>query len=159
MHSPLEITSRIYNHLIKSHDYGNMQLLLATLLCNPLQSSAKVFEVLCGAAGYNVFKADLEENETLKNRRLLASCIFGAICKVIFDNESLPLNQCSLFTLYSSEKKSISPSKRNLFEPLIKKCGLSTLLSCLLYTSDAADDTPCVDLGGRRIIKKNKLHS
>ncbi|GAB5824278.1 hypothetical protein JMUB7540_28370 [Staphylococcus aureus] len=26
--------------------------------------------------------------------------------------------------------------------------------ACLLYTSDAADDTPCVDLGGRRIIKK-----
>eukprot|EP00831_Metopus_contortus_P034909 TRINITY_DN277_c0_g1_i1.p1 TRINITY_DN277_c0_g1~~TRINITY_DN277_c0_g1_i1.p1 ORF type:complete len:295 (-),score=27.00 TRINITY_DN277_c0_g1_i1:37-921(-) len=29
-------------------------------------------------------------------------------------------------------------------------------LFCLLYTSDAADDTPCVDLGGRRIIKKKK---
>ena len=28
------------------------------------------------------------------------------------------------------------------------------LTRCLLYTSDAADDTPCVDLGGRRIIKK-----
>ena len=27
---------------------------------------------------------------------------------------------------------------------------------CLLYTSDAADDLLCVDLGGRRIIKKNK---
>ena len=26
--------------------------------------------------------------------------------------------------------------------------------TCLLYTSDAADDLPCVDLGGRRIIKK-----
>ena len=26
--------------------------------------------------------------------------------------------------------------------------------ACLLYTSDAADDLPCVDLGGRRIIKK-----
>ncbi len=24
----------------------------------------------------------------------------------------------------------------------------------LVYTSDAADDLPCVDLGGRRIIKK-----
>ena len=24
---------------------------------------------------------------------------------------------------------------------------------CLLYTSDAQDDTPSVDLGGRRIIK------
>src|SRR5450756_1167045 len=29
--------------------------------------------------------------------------------------------------------------------------GLSV---CLLYTSDAADDLLCVDLGGRRIIKK-----
>src|SRR5450756_169339 len=29
--------------------------------------------------------------------------------------------------------------------------------SCLLYTSDAADDLLCVDLGGRRIIKKKKL--
>ena len=27
------------------------------------------------------------------------------------------------------------------------------LSDCLLYTSDAADDLLCVDLGGRRIIK------
>ena len=27
---------------------------------------------------------------------------------------------------------------------------------CLLYTSDAAEDHPCVDLGGRRHIKKKK---
>src|SRR5450756_163534 len=27
-------------------------------------------------------------------------------------------------------------------------------IGCLLYTSDAADDLLCVDLGGRRIIKK-----
>src|SRR5680860_1647498 len=33
----------------------------------------------------------------------------------------------------------------------------STLsISCLLYTSDAADDLLCVDLGGRRIITKKK---
>ena len=30
------------------------------------------------------------------------------------------------------------------------------LNTCLLYTSDAADDLLCVDLGGRRIIKKKK---
>src|SRR5450756_3111754 len=30
------------------------------------------------------------------------------------------------------------------------------LHACLLYTSDAADDLLCVDLGGRRIIKKKK---
>ena len=28
------------------------------------------------------------------------------------------------------------------------------LTICLLYTSDAADDLLCVDLGGRRLIKK-----
>src|SRR5450756_2102724 len=28
------------------------------------------------------------------------------------------------------------------------------IVICLLYTSDAADDLLCVDLGGRRIIKK-----
>ena len=31
--------------------------------------------------------------------------------------------------------------------------------SCLLYTSDAADDMQCVDLGGRRIIKKKIFSS
>ena len=29
------------------------------------------------------------------------------------------------------------------------------MYTCLLYTSDAADDMQCVDLGGRRIIKKD----
>ena len=29
-------------------------------------------------------------------------------------------------------------------------------ISCLLYTSDAADERSSVDLGGRRIIKKKK---
>ena len=29
-------------------------------------------------------------------------------------------------------------------------------INCLLYTSDAADDLLCVDLGGRRILKKKK---
>ena len=30
----------------------------------------------------------------------------------------------------------------------------ASFLSCLLYTSDAADERSSVDLGGRRIIKK-----
>ena len=34
--------------------------------------------------------------------------------------------------------------------------NLALLQDCLLYTSDAADDLLCVDLGGRRIIKKKK---
>ena len=32
----------------------------------------------------------------------------------------------------------------------------SVVMICLLYTSDAADDLLCVDIGGRRIIQKKK---
>ena len=32
-----------------------------------------------------------------------------------------------------------------------------TAHTCLLYTSDAADERSSVDLGGRRIIKKKKI--
>ena len=35
--------------------------------------------------------------------------------------------------------------------------AIERLRSCLLYTSDAADERSSVDLGGRRIIKKKKV--
>ena len=38
-----------------------------------------------------------------------------------------------------------------------RKAGLDE--TCLLYTSDAADERYSVDLGGRRIIKKNTKES
>ena len=34
--------------------------------------------------------------------------------------------------------------------------GVTTLVTCPLYTSDAADALTCVDLGGRRLIKKKQ---
>ena len=45
------------------------------------------------------------------------------------------------------------------FLEIFKKVNITIPFSkalklCLLYTSDAADDMQCVDLGGRRIIKK-----
>ena len=36
------------------------------------------------------------------------------------------------------------------------RCFVISVSSCLLYTSDAADEEDSVDLGGRRIIKKKK---
>ena len=47
---------------------------------------------------------------------------------------------------------------RDQFEVLLQNIAGETLLYnyCLLYTSDAADDLLCVDLGGRRIIKKKQ---
>ena len=47
-----------------------------------------------------------------------------------------------------------APGAWSLLLPLPMSLPLS--LCCLLYTSDAADDLLCVDLGGRRIIKKKK---
>ena len=38
-------------------------------------------------------------------------------------------------------------------DPVYLQVGLK---GCLLYTSDAADELLCVDLGGRRIIQKKK---
>ena len=36
---------------------------------------------------------------------------------------------------------------------------LAVASACLLYTSDAADERPSVDLGGRRILKKKKNYT
>src|SRR5450756_3157379 len=66
---------------------------------------------------------------------------------------------------YSSPAADASASAGSS-SPLVYRIGLqsdvdnmnpfSTYNTCLLYTSDAADDLLCVDLGGRRIIKKKK---
>ena len=40
------------------------------------------------------------------------------------------------------------------WEPKVSFEQLVKMMVCLLYTSDAADDLLCVDLGGRRISKK-----
>eukprot|EP00831_Metopus_contortus_P014026 TRINITY_DN15762_c0_g1_i2.p3 TRINITY_DN15762_c0_g1~~TRINITY_DN15762_c0_g1_i2.p3 ORF type:complete len:100 (+),score=15.19 TRINITY_DN15762_c0_g1_i2:159-458(+) len=60
---------------------------------------------------------------------------------------------CLIGLCYKKNKKRVlaeNSEKRYLKQDK----GFTTI--CLLYTSDAADDTPCVDLGGRRIIKKKK---
>ena len=58
----------------------------------------------------------------------------------IRDSNNSPLSSDTLFKAPSS---------------LLWKTLRRRLRICLLYTSDAADDLLCVDLGGRRIIKKN----
>src|SRR5450756_2504041 len=47
-------------------------------------------------------------------------------------------------------------SRRSTARTAPRLWPITRISSCLLYTSDAADDLHCVDLGGRRIIKKKK---
>mgnify|MGYP003688780467 CR=1 FL=1 len=42
----------------------------------------------------------------------------------------------------------------NVVTGILLALTLAASMACLLYTSDAADDSLRVDLGGRRIIKK-----
>src|SRR5678815_1958377 len=50
--------------------------------------------------------------------------------------------------------KPFSPGDLRAIEKAVNDSKLG--LTCLLYTSDAADERSSVDLGGRRIIKKKK---
>ena len=67
--------------------------------------------------------------------------------KVFFCNSGAEANE-GMFKLVRKYGSSKNPDKNVIVT-------LKQSFHCLLYTSDAADDLPCVDLGGRRIIKKN----
>src|SRR5680860_1287810 len=58
--------------------------------------------------------------------------------------------------MFSEEGPEIGTWLASCHESLEKYFSLEDPTSCLLYTFDAADDLLCVDLGGRRIIKKKK---
>src|SRR5678815_5257280 len=75
----------------------------------------------------------------------------------------------TILTVHSHERKATAP-RRSLI-PQVELSLLSNVrcwtsrrrtgcrrctITCLLYTSDAADERSSVDLGGRRIIKKKK---
>ena len=53
-------------------------------------------------------------------------------------------------------KQYLLPYKSKMCSHCADSYRYSHHLPCLLYTSDAADDLLCVDLGGRRIVKKKK---
>ena len=58
---------------------------------------------------------------------------------------------------YRNRRADQSQSRVSCTEQLLLLPGSPLhALSCLLYTSDAADERSSVDLGGRRIIKKKK---
>ena len=67
---------------------------------------------------------------------------------------ALPLNLSMTHELFQARHARFTMSNLLNFFALD---GNNPCSICLLYTSDAADDLLCVDLGGRRILKKKKL--
>ena len=63
-------------------------------------------------------------------------------------------NPAAVATRASAMPGLITESSTELSSAMLMNVFI-TPITCLLYTSDAADDTPCVDLGGRRIINSN----
>ena len=97
-------------------------------------------------------------NEWARIHRLAAWTAFWLIGKASTDDTidawhdlySLPRNEMVHF-LGELRQAASDYSDHTADDPLVR-----IVLACLLYTSDAADDLLCVDLGGRRIIKKKK---
>ena len=58
-----------------------------------------------------------------------------------------------LHTVVGAGKAEGAMDAGNMLKPALAR-GELHCIGCLLYTSDAADELLCVDLGGRRIIKK-----
>ena len=62
-------------------------------------------------------------------------------------------------TINGSQRESVGKSSTKALRNAGKVPCVVYGGDCLLYTSDAADDVHRVDLGGRRIIKKNFFSS
>eukprot|EP00831_Metopus_contortus_P075688 TRINITY_DN69497_c0_g1_i1.p2 TRINITY_DN69497_c0_g1~~TRINITY_DN69497_c0_g1_i1.p2 ORF type:complete len:163 (+),score=38.78 TRINITY_DN69497_c0_g1_i1:140-628(+) len=78
----------------------------------------------------------------------------GVFSKFINWTESNPGSKQWFIELLSRDENQIRTFMKNMFVNVSLEWMQTN--DCLLYTSDAADDTPCVDLGGRRIINKKK---
>ena len=88
---------------------------------------------------------------------MICSAIIGIFYFLIYKNERRASNRYYLSTLSIWGILAISTPFILFATRLVLALSKSELVTdnfCLLYTSDAADDTPCVYLGGRRINKK-----
>src|SRR5450756_1904785 len=80
--------------------------------------------------------------------------MFTLLVKDLYSSyKDLPLALYQIQTKYRDEARPRAGLIRG------REFVMKDAYSCLLYTSDAADDLLCVDLGGRRIIKKKKIEN
>src|SRR5450756_3164415 len=91
----------------------------------------------------------------------IASCVYSVQCRLRRRSDGHPssLESCRPdggTLAYALFVQHLLAGERKPYGRPRPGHGAGRLLPCLLYTSDAADDLLCVDLGGRRILKKKK---
>src|SRR5450756_2551145 len=99
-----------------------------------------------------------------RDLKVLDAKVSGAPSSTSGENTFIPIALCGHTIAHLPQSMQMSGSQIGiswasaLFSyrvvPVGKVPSTGRALTCLLYTSDAADDLLCVDLGGRRIIKK-----
>eukprot|EP00831_Metopus_contortus_P071397 TRINITY_DN65227_c0_g2_i1.p2 TRINITY_DN65227_c0_g2~~TRINITY_DN65227_c0_g2_i1.p2 ORF type:complete len:171 (-),score=64.15 TRINITY_DN65227_c0_g2_i1:93-605(-) len=100
--------------------------------------------------------SDSEEGEDIKKYAILKEECYDS-CSEEEEAKPKPKKEKKLKKKeIPTSSKGLSSAKKMEEEIALRVSSLAKSKCCLLYTSDAADDTPCVDLGGRRIIKKKK---
>eukprot|EP00658_Telonema_sp_P-2_P012366 TRINITY_DN14711_c0_g1_i2.p1 TRINITY_DN14711_c0_g1~~TRINITY_DN14711_c0_g1_i2.p1 ORF type:complete len:123 (-),score=14.45 TRINITY_DN14711_c0_g1_i2:32-400(-) len=99
--------------------------------------------------------------DTASRKRFQVECCLAlvALCLDVLMNEGLESNVG--YKAATLELKSSLGTYTRALQPLCDGTPLVAMAirrnhSCLLYTSDAADEEDSVDLGGRRVIKKKK---
>ena len=82
-----------------------------------------------------------------------------AILREEFEKAGLDKKVWQYFTVVPDFKSVGMKNHARCFEYMVIIRAINTIdaMTCLLYTSDAADDLLCVDLCGRRIIQKKNL--
>ena len=120
---------------------------------------------LCAGFLYVLIPVNINQSATTHIDSAFASGVIGLIAIWFASLQTVKLNWRLVLPLGASLGLVLGMKITSI--PL---CGIAFLLwivnwllhqkgqgkPCLLYTSDAADDLLCVDLGGRRIIKKKK---
>src|SRR5450756_1670261 len=131
------------------------RLLVTTAISNPTpQKSALIRCFVREPCSTNLYRSSACGRWSNASGPCCSNCLRLPVFMGSFENEGILKwweRTCtrSACTRWRMPRKELSPVHRWRSRPLAR--------GCLLYTSDAADDPLCVDLGGRRIIKKKSL--
>ena len=158
-----DVFGRIYEYFLtqfadqKAHDGGEFftPISLVSLIANVLEpAGGTVLDPACGSGGMFVQSARFVERhdenpvDKLTFYGLEKNATTIRLAKMNLAVHGLEGDIKKAITYYDDPHELLGKADFVMANPPFNVC--------LLYTSDAADDLLCVDLGGSRIIKKNK---